>query len=489
MKYQPNWKLLDENTLVIPYNHGEDSKWYYSITTPFEIPPEFKHFFWNKPDDYVGYIYLNYVDGTMDVVAPYGELNAGKFDRIMMELPNIMKFNPNNKLQERLKYCFEVPKAHKINLVLSKRNKWGKGHLSATKIEIFDVEVKIFRSEKANPTSLTFFEEVKDYGLGISKISGHHINHEGKGFLTNIWNQISEDRVDIKLQYYENTPGIFIPPQFLSFFNMKGRSGTDLSFQYGSMHLPAIIEFSEDKERVISYSHELQRFIWSDGGVKIDDDRRLGKYHNITIHKTNKKQLKRRLRSDQKGEKHDGICDVYKISLTHNNDKKNINKQKPKMTEVEKLLTENLPIKKEIGTAIIEDIEYPISPAERVEYTENRLKRNVSFAEQIKDLYDNTCQVCKVFLKTPIEGVGISEAAHIKAIGKPHNGDDTKANMLCLCPNHHAQFDRYTFYIEPETLEIVGLEEYKGKFISLNKKHKVNVDYFEYQKQQYLQNN
>ena len=146
-------------------------------------------------------------------------------------------------------------------------------------------------------------------------------------------------------------------------------------------------------------------------------------------------------------------------------------------------------LQREVGSSSIEDIEHSISPAERVEYTGNRVKRNVSFAEQIKDLYDNTCQVCKVFLKTPIEGVGISEAAHIKAIGKPHNGDDTKANMLCLCPNHHAQFDRYTFYIEPETLEIVGLEEYKGKFISLNKKHKVNVDYFEYQKQQYLQNN
>ena len=61
----------------------------------------------------------------------------------------------------------------------------------------------------------------------------------------------------------------------------------------------------------------------------------------------------------------------------------------------------------------------PVSPSERVEYTGNRVKRNVSFAEQIKDLYDNTCQVCKVFLKTPIEGIGISEAAHIKAIGSP----------------------------------------------------------------------
>jgi len=122
------------------------------------------------------------------------------------------------------------------------------------------------------------------------------------------------------------------------------------------------------------------------------------------------------------------------------------------------------------------------------EYSGNRLKRNVKFAEKIKEFYNSTCQVCKVFLKTPIEGLGVSEAAHIKALGRPHNGPDTKANMLCLCPNHHAQFDRYTFYIEPETLEIVGLDEYKGKSILLNNKHKVNIEYFEYQKLQHLKN-
>ena len=104
-------------------------------------------------------------------------------------------------------------------------------------------------------------------------------------------------------------------------------------------------------------------------------------------------------------------------------------------------------------------------------------------------MYDNTCQVCKVFLKTPTQGVGISEAAHIKALGKPHNGPDIKANMICLCPNHHAQFDRYSFYIEPETLEIVGLDEFKGQSIIINKKHKVKVEFFEYQKQQYLKKN
>jgi len=134
-----------------------------------------------------------------------------------------------------------------------------------------------------------------------------------------------------------------------------------------------------------------------------------------------------------------------------------------------------------------EDAEHPTSPPERMEYSGNRLKRNIKFAEQIKELYNNTCQVCKKFLKTPINGIGISEAAHIKAIGKPHNGPDTKANMFCLCPNHHAQFDRYSFYIDPDNFEIVGLDDFEGQFIT-PMKHRIKSEYFEYQKQQYLKN-
>ena len=29
---------------------------------------------------------------------------------------------------------------------------------------------------------------------------------------------------------------------------------------------------------------------------------------------------------------------------------------------------------------------------------------------------------------------------------QPHNGPDAIENMLCLCPNHHDQFDYYSFY-------------------------------------------
>ncbi len=51
MKYQPNWKLLDENTLVIPYDFDKASSDYWlSSATSFnlEIPDDFESFFYKK---------------------------------------------------------------------------------------------------------------------------------------------------------------------------------------------------------------------------------------------------------------------------------------------------------------------------------------------------------------------------------------------------------------------------------------------------------
>ena len=50
------------------------------------------------------------------------------------------------------------------------------------------------------------------------------------------------------------------------------------------------------------------------------------------------------------------------------------------------------------------------------------------------------------------------------------------------------QFDRYSFYINPDNFEIVGLDDFEGKFIT-PMKHRIKAEYFEYQKQQYLKKN
>lgn len=124
---------------------------------------------------------------------------------------------------------------------------------------------------------------------------------------------------------------------------------------------------------------------------------------------------------------------------------------------------------------------------DRIPFNGNRIKRNVQLSETIKEIYNYKCQVCNIFLKVPTsDEKGIANGSHIKALGYPHNGPDVLSNLLCLCPNHHAQFDNYSFYINPDNFEIIGLDGYKGKLIISNQKHKIKVEYFEYHKQQYL---
>jgi putative restriction endonuclease len=71
--------------------------------------------------------------------------------------------------------------------------------------------------------------------------------------------------------------------------------------------------------------------------------------------------------------------------------------------------------------------------------TVQRLVRSVQVAEYVKKLHDHICQACGTRLV--IGSRAYSEGAHIRALGRPHNGPDVPANMLCLCPNCHVLFD------------------------------------------------
>ena len=101
-------------------------------------------------------------------------------------------------------------------------------------------------------------------------------------------------------------------------------------------------------------------------------------------------------------------------------------------------------------------------------------------------MYDFKCQVCNIRL---VPSGPIAIGAHIKLLGMPHNGPDVIENMLCLCPNHHDQFDYHSFYIEPETLTIIGLENFENRRLTVDKKHKIEKDFLKYRKEEYLINN
>ena len=108
-------------------------------------------------------------------------------------------------------------------------------------------------------------------------------------------------------------------------------------------------------------------------------------------------------------------------------------------------------------------------------------------SEEIKKLYSFHCQVCDCHLEKP--GGGIAIGAHIKGLGRPHNGPDELENMLCLCPNHHEQFDKFSYYIDPMNLEVKGLSGLENKKILTDKSHKIDPDFLQYHYDLYLKNN
>lgn len=84
---------------------------------------------------------------------------------------------------------------------------------------------------------------------------------------------------------------------------------------------------------------------------------------------------------------------------------------------------------------------------DRVPTTSQRLVRSVEVAVYVKSLHDHTCQACGTRLD--LNGRAYSEAAHIRALGRPHSGPDVPQNALCLCPNCHVLFDNGAMLIRP----------------------------------------
>ena len=74
----------------------------------------------------------------------------------------------------------------------------------------------------------------------------------------------------------------------------------------------------------------------------------------------------------------------------------------------------------------------------RVNQNIERIVRNTAIILELKDLYDNECQMCgtKIILS---DEAAYSEGAHVRPLSE--SGPDIKENVLILCPNHHALID------------------------------------------------
>ncbi|MFF3865450.1 HNH endonuclease [Micromonospora sp. NPDC001898] len=112
-------------------------------------------------------------------------------------------------------------------------------------------------------------------------------------------------------------------------------------------------------------------------------------------------------------------------------------------------------------------------PVKRKSVQIDRIVRSGKFAEAIKRLYDHQCQVCGLRLETR-DGY-YSEAAHIQGLGKPHDGPDEFSNLLCLCPNHHVQFDFFAIYIDDEFVVRRASDDTKIGRLQRHKEHAISV--------------
>lgn len=120
------------------------------------------------------------------------------------------------------------------------------------------------------------------------------------------------------------------------------------------------------------------------------------------------------------------------------------------------------------------ELDYVTKDKKRKEGTVLRIVRDSKISHDIKKLYNYECQVCGTRIET--KSGGYAEGAHIRPLGRPHDGDDNSNNLLCLCPNHHVMFDKGCFSLS-DSLKLIGLDLVPLK---VHSKHKLNISNLEY---------
>jgi putative restriction endonuclease len=90
----------------------------------------------------------------------------------------------------------------------------------------------------------------------------------------------------------------------------------------------------------------------------------------------------------------------------------------------------------------------PTGPAPRAEATVQRLVRSTHVSRRVKELHDYMCQICGE--QIVIAPGPYAEGAHIRPLGRPHDGPDVAANVLCLCPNDHVRFEFGALVVEDD---------------------------------------
>lgn len=114
--------------------------------------------------------------------------------------------------------------------------------------------------------------------------------------------------------------------------------------------------------------------------------------------------------------------------------------------------------------------------------TVSRRIRDTALSREVKKIYQHHCQICDETI-AGADGRTYSEGAHLKPLGRPHIGRDSLDNLLCLCPNHHAQLDLggMVLFDDFSVARTSDLKPFAN--ISFNQHHRLDVENARYQRQ------
>ena len=92
-----------------------------------------------------------------------------------------------------------------------------------------------------------------------------------------------------------------------------------------------------------------------------------------------------------------------------------------------------------LDTPKASDINDPPETA-RIETTTYRILRDTALSREVKIAHKFKCQLCAKTIQLG-DGSFYAEAHHVKPLGRPYNGPDTKDNIICVCPTCHVLLD------------------------------------------------
>lgn len=110
-----------------------------------------------------------------------------------------------------------------------------------------------------------------------------------------------------------------------------------------------------------------------------------------------------------------------------------------------------------------------VPPPKTIEVV-TRFVRDTKEVKQIKNLYEDRCQVCRYTIHTPTGRY--SEVHHLHPLGE--GGNDDNSNMIVLCPTHHVEFDYAVIGISNDGINVVDRNGKTVRKMSIPIKHSLD---------------